>query len=130
MKRLLLGPAILSPLALLGFCSFHTPKLPDIPAVIRGAGDVPAVVRQIPLDDFKQFPTPPVVPVVPLRKPHATKPHQVKPSAHRVARPTPTRQPRVVPNDPPDVPAPLPPQQGPICIFPFNMIPSCTPGVP
>jgi hypothetical protein len=24
----------------------------------------------------------------------------------------------------------VPPQQGVICIFPFNMIPSCTPGVP
>jgi hypothetical protein len=24
----------------------------------------------------------------------------------------------------------VPPQQGVICIFPFSMIPSCTPGVP
>jgi hypothetical protein len=120
MKRLLLGPAIIAiPLALFGCSgSVKTPaELPKVPEV---------VVRQIPLDDFEHFPpiitTPTPVPTpAPVKK---AKPHG--PAAPRPARPLP--RPR-----PPAAQAPvetLPPQQGPICIFPLNMIPNCTPGVP
>ncbi|WP_368508114.1 hypothetical protein [Bradyrhizobium lupini] len=124
MKRLLLGPAILSPLALLGFCSFHTPKLPEVPKV-------PEVVRQIPLDDFNAFPTPPQITAptpeprkAPERKPVVRhRPNQVKPHV----RPAPARPSHVVPREAPPAPQALPPQQGPICIFPLNFIPNCTP---
>jgi hypothetical protein len=123
MKRLLLGPALIVPLALFG-CSNWGTKVPELPKV-------PEVVRQIPLDDFDHFP-----PIVTAPAPQAPvvkhKPHQVKKHAdHPVAlRPAPARRPRVVPDAAPssDVPD-LPPQQGPICIFPFSMIPNCTPQV-
>lgn len=113
MKRLLLGPALLAPLMLFS-CNWHKPELPK----------VPEVVRQIPLDDFNAFPPVPTMPtpapVVPARKPHATKPHQVKKHAPVGARHRP-------PVDRPAPADPLPPQQGPICIFPLNFIPNCTP---
>jgi hypothetical protein len=111
MKRLLLGPALALPL-ILGLCTFHT-KVPELPKV-------PEVIREIPLDDFKQFPPIPVVPPVPVKK------HQVKKHAPVVH---PNRAPLRRPQTPvaPAPVEPLPPQQGPICIFPFNMIPNCTP---
>ena len=118
MKRLLLGPAVLAlPLALFG-CNWGT-KTPELPKV-------PEVIREIPLDDFNHFP--PVVPPAPVKKP-VVKPHApvrhprvgVAPPSHKAPV---AKDPRVS-SEPP-----LPPQQGVICIFPFNMIPSCTPGVP
>lgn len=112
-KRLLLGPAVALPL-ILGFCSFHKPELPK----------VPEVTRQIPLDDFNQFPSPPQITTpkpVPHRKP--------------VVKAKPNHGPLVLPPVPPAPPAdverePDPPvqQYGRICIFPFGMIPRCTPG--
>jgi hypothetical protein len=57
MKRLLLGPALIAPLALFG-CSNWGTKVPELPKV-----EVPEVVRQIPLEDFEHFP--PVVPGAP-----------------------------------------------------------------
>jgi hypothetical protein len=126
MKRLLLGPAVLAlPLALFG-CNWGTKTpgaLPELPKV-------PEVIREIPLDDFDHFPpivpTPaPSAPVVkPKAKTHVPVRHPrvgVAPLAHKA----PVAQDPRVPSEPP-----LPPQHGVICIFPFNMIPNCTPGVP
>jgi hypothetical protein len=108
------------PLALFG-CNWGT-KTPELPKV-------PEVVRQIPLDDFNHFP--PVVPPAPVTKPvvrhKPAKTHQpVKPHARPVPQPAARPSAPVAPLGAGD----LPPQQGVICIFPFNMIPSCTPGVP
>jgi hypothetical protein len=119
MKRLLLGPALALPL-ILGLCSFHT-KVPELPKV-------PEVIREIPLDDFKQFPPIPVVPAAPIKKPvvrHKPALHHEKPKVTKA----PVKAP-VAPEEPlpPRSEAPLP-QQGPICIFPFSMIPNCTPQV-
>jgi hypothetical protein len=119
MKRLLLGPALALPL-ILGLCSFHT-KVPELPKVPEVVGSVSSAAREIPLDDFKQFPPIPVVPTAPVVKP------KVKPHAVRKAPMPRKAQPAPRPVDPPV--AELPPQQGPICIFPFNMIPNCTPQV-
>jgi hypothetical protein len=120
MKRLLLGPALIAPLALFG-CNWGT-KVPELPKV-------PEVIRDIPLEDFEAFPTIPVVPPAPAAKPvvrHKPAPHQEKPHARHVPQPTA----RPVPTDPPVGPVEdLPPQQGLICIFPLNMIPNCTPQV-
>ncbi|MGY3589340.1 hypothetical protein [Bradyrhizobium sp. USDA 4350] len=118
MKRLLLGPALLAPFALLGYCGLHK-EVPQLPKV-------PEVVRQIPLDDFDHFkPTVPyLAPKAPAKKPiqhHQVKKHER--DVHSSARPLPPAGPVAVPEE-------LPPQQGVICIFPFNMIPTCTPGVP
>lgn len=125
MKRLLLGPVALAPLAFLGFCSFHTPKLPEVPKV-------PDVVRQIPLDEFNAFPTPPQI-TMPTPAPHKApvvkhRPNPVKPHVvtKRPTVPAVRREPRPVPPPAPPVET-LPPQQGPICIFPLNFIPNCTP---
>jgi hypothetical protein len=123
MKRLLLGPALALPL-ILGLCSFHNTKVPELPKV-------PEVVREIPLDDFKQFPPIPAVPSAPKPQVKAHAPalaprHHVRPSSRPV-------RPRRAPEAPSvDATVPdqqLPPQQGPICIFPFSMIPNCTPQV-
>jgi hypothetical protein len=107
MKRLLLGPALIAPLAFFGCSgSVKTPELPKVPEVIR----------QIPLEDFEQR-FPPIVTPVPTPKPAPKK--AKPPHAHAVHRP-------VRPVAPP-VDQPLPLQQGPICIFPLNMIPNCKP---
>jgi hypothetical protein len=116
MKRLLLGPALIAPLALFG-CNWG-PKVPERPKV-------PEVVRQIPLDDFDHFPpiTAPQIPVAPKAPVVKHKPHQVK----KHVRPAPARRPHVEAVEAPPAPEALPPQQGPICIFPLSMIPNCTP---
>jgi hypothetical protein len=46
-------------------------------------------------------------------------------AAHAARRP-PVLEPVLI-LDRPSTPVELPPQQGPICIFPLNMIPNCTP---
>jgi hypothetical protein len=122
MKRLLLGPVIIAALLLSGYLlSRHLEH------------QVPAVVHAIPLDDFKQFPPPPVnftVPTSPVVAMHklATKaklkPHQVKPHGPLVLPPVPPAPPADVEREP-DPPVQ---QYGRICIFPFGMIPHCTPG--
>ncbi|MCP1937372.1 hypothetical protein J2R95_003167 [Bradyrhizobium japonicum] len=128
MKRLLLGPALALPL-FLGLCHLKGGEAPK----------VPEVVKEIPLPDFEQrFPrsassavppiptTPPAVLPEPVRKPVV----RHKPAEKQHVRPAPTRSPRVVPPEAPPAPEALPPQQGVVCIFPFNLIPTCTPGVP
>jgi hypothetical protein len=119
MKRLLLGPALALPL-ILGLCSFHT-KVPELPKVPEVVGSVSSAAREIPLDDFKQFPPIPAVPPVPIKKPVV----RHKPALHH-EKPKVTKAPVKAPVAPEE---PLPPQQGPICIFPFSMIPNCTPQV-
>jgi hypothetical protein len=105
MKRLLLGPAIIAiPLALFG-CNWGV-KAPEVPKVPT------EIVRQIPLEDFEHFPPVVAAPVEPARKPVV----RHKPAPHHPA----TRKPKAPVE-------PLPPQQGPICIFPLNMIPNCKP---
>jgi hypothetical protein len=114
LKRLLLGPAVLAlPLALFG-CNWGT-KTPELPKVPEVVGSFSSAARQIPLEDFEQR-FPPVVTPTPTPKPA---PKKAKPHAHVVHRP-------VRPVAPP-VDQPLPPQQGPICIFPLSMIPNCKP---
>jgi hypothetical protein len=115
MKRLLLGPALIAPLALFG-CSNWGTKVPELPKV-------PEVIREIPLEDFEHFPpvkAPEAIlaPQVPKRT-HAPR-HHTRPTPRPVHRPV---APVAAPEDT------LPPQQGPICIFPFSMIPNCTPQV-
>jgi hypothetical protein len=121
MKRLLLGPAVLAlPLALFG-CNWGT-KAPELPKV-------PEVIREIPLEDFDHFP--PVVPPAPVEAPVVRhKPAKTHQPVKKHVRPTPARPSPVVPVETPDAGEALPPQHGVICIFPFNMIPNCTPGVP
>jgi hypothetical protein len=116
MKRLLLGPALALPL-ILGLCQLRAPELPK----------VPEVVREIPLDDFKQFPpiTTTPTPEPPRAAPVHPRPH-VRPTARTLGHKRPAA-PSSVAKEVPD--QQLPPQQGPICIFPFNMIPNCTPQV-
>lgn len=115
-KRLLLGPALIAPLALFG-CNWGT-KVPELPKV-------PEVIRQIPLEDFEHFPPIVTAPEAPRAAPLHPRPH-VRPPARPVRHkrpPAPRRVEEAVPDQP------LPPQQGPICIFPLNMIPNCTPQV-
>jgi hypothetical protein len=121
MKRLLLGPAVLAlPLALFG-CNWGT-KTPELPKV-------PEVVRQIPLDDFNHFP--PVVPPAPVEAPVVRhKPVKTHQPVKKHVQHAPARPAHVDPVETPDAGEALPPQHGVICIFPFNMIPNCTPGVP
>lgn len=144
MKRLLIGPAI----ALASFGALFGCSGPKVP-------EAPKVPREIPIDNFEQrFPpiphTPPAVLPEPVRKPvvrrassadrHKPAPHKEKPDAT-----SPTARPHVRhpagPVGPLRAPAEsrvgeavpdqtLPAQQGVICIFPFSLIPSCTPGVP
>lgn len=120
MKRLLLGPVLVLPLLTLGFCKLHIPELPKLPA---------GYVREIPLDTFEQrFPPITTMPTPAPHKAPAVKhrPNQVKPHAS-VGRPV---RPPLPHSRPPVDQAPveaIPPQQGPICIFPLNMIPNCTP---
>lgn len=113
MKRLLLGPVLIAPLALFGCSNWGTVKAPELPKV-------PEVVRHIPLEDFEHFPPqitttpePPKAPAV-KHQPKKAKPHA--PAVHRPVRPV-----------APPVDQPLPAQQGPICIFPLNFIPNCKP---
>jgi hypothetical protein len=122
MKRLLLGPALIAPLALFG-CNWGTKTPVELPKV-------PEVVRQIPLDDFEHFPPivtpePPKAPSVVKKKthgPHSRKPAAAAAPAHRPAKALP------LPRPPADqAPVETVPQQGPICIFPLNFIPNCTP---
>jgi hypothetical protein len=116
MKRLLLGPAVLAlPLALFG-CNWGT-KTPELPKVPEVVGSVSSAARQIPLPDNFEQRFPPIVTPVPAPKPAPKK--AKPPHAHAVHRP-------VRPVAPP-VDQPLPPQQGPICIFPLSMIPNCKP---
>jgi hypothetical protein len=135
MKRLLLGPALIAPLALFGCSNWGTSvKAPELPKV-------PDVIRQIPLEDFntrypglkqvpaaefeKANPTPAVKKTVPPYWQCNGKPatnHKNCPKDH-APRPVPKARPHV---DQAPVET-LPPQQGPICIFPLNMIPNCTP---
>lgn len=127
MKRLLLGPVLAIPLWL-GLCHMKTPEVPKVPEVI---GSVSSAAREIPLDNFNtRFPpnttTPqpaPEAPAVTKEKPRARVGAHRRPAVHH---PVPLPRP---PMDQAPVET-LPPQQGPICIFPFNMIPKCTPGVP
>jgi hypothetical protein len=121
MKRLLLGPALALPL-ILGLCHLRTtPEIPQLPKV-------PEVIREIPLDDFKAFPPITTLPTPVPHKAPAVKhrPNPVKTHARHV--PKPTDRP-VPPGSPVGPVEELPPQQGPICIFPFSMIPNCTPQV-
>jgi hypothetical protein len=115
MKRLLLGPALVLPLLTLGLCHHKTPEVPK----------VPEIVREIPLDDFNHFPpiTTPQIPEAPKAPAVKHKPHQVKKHAQPVR---PVVRPVPAPSDQGRVEA-LPPQQGPICIFPLNFIPNCKP---
>lgn len=109
MKRLLLGPVVLAPLAFLAYCHMDTH---------HKAPEVPAIVRQIPLDDaFNAFPTTKPAP----RKPHHHHHNRVKP---RVLHPVPAARP-LAPEAPLET---LPPR--PACLFPFNLIPYCKAGVP
>lgn len=117
MKRLLIGPAIAFPL-FLGFCNFGggVPKAPEVP-------------------NFDQrFPVPhlnlPAVP--PKEKPNVRRANSPaaspeRPRAH--GRPRSHKHPERPhhPVAPVVKEEPLPPQQGPICIFPLNMIPNCKP---
>lgn len=124
MKRLLIGPALVLPLLTLGFCG-KSPELPKVPEVI-------------PIDNFDQrFPVPPLNPpaVLPKEKPNVRRVHPPAASPERPRVHGRSLGPRLT--DRPHHPAapvvkeePLPPQQGVICIFPFSLIPSCTPGVP
>lgn len=116
MKRLLLGPALAIPLLSLGLCHLKTPEVPKVPEVVR---EIP-----MPADFNTRFPPITPQPEKPQWNTHApTRPHV---PARTHVRPRKPSRPVVQPA-PPVQPEPLPPQEGPICIFPFNMIPNCVP---
>ena len=130
MKRLLLIAALVAPTWL--YSCMPKSVVPEPSVVIQETFDKLPIpeVREIPLD------VPSVAPVLPSYKPTA-KPrdsHRAAPQGHPtrpVQRPVPKPLPRVRPPaaEAPvaESEAPLPPQQGVICIFPFSMVPNCTP---
>lgn len=103
MKRLLLIPALVLPTWLVS-CNGH--KTPTPAEVVKEAHEA-----------INERPTILLTPTPPDVKP--TWAHRPAPKKHAVKRkPAPA---------PKKAESPLPPQQGPICIFPFNLIPNCYP---
>jgi hypothetical protein len=133
MKKLLLIAALVAPTWL--YSCMPKSVVPDPSVVIQETFDKLPVpeVREIPLG------VPSVAPVLPSYKPKATNrvPH-ARPTGHpRPAGPLPRPRPPVPKAPVVESEAPLPPQQGVIeapaslsCIFPFNMVPNCTPEQP
>jgi hypothetical protein len=126
MKRLLLIAALVAPTWL--YSCMPRSVVPDPAVIVQETFD-----KLPPIPDVREIPIlrDQVAPVIPSYKPKA-KPHVQPrlPDHHApVQRPSVDRKPTPVPRPSP-VEAPvetLPPQQGVICIFPFNMVPQCTP---
>lgn len=119
MKRLLLIFSLVIP-AWLYSCSTKAPVPTPAEVIQQEHAAIPkAPGAQLPL------PEPPFV-ITP------TDPNQEKPIVRRKDHPA-KRAVRPVPRHRPNPVAPhqdgLPPQQGPICLFPLNMIPDCRPQV-
>jgi hypothetical protein len=121
MKRLLLLVALALPSLGLYSCVSRV-KVPTANTIVKEAHEAfPSLpeVREIPL-------TPELTPTLP-----APQGPLVKPKAPRVDHPRRALPARPVPRPRPPVDqAPveeLPPQEGVICIFPFGLIPNCTP---
>ena len=130
MKRLLLIAALVAPTWL--YSCMPKSVVPSPAVVVQETFDqLPQApeVREIPL-------VPSVAPVLPSYKPKA-KPN-ARPTGHpRPAGPLPRPRPAAPKAPVAESQAPLPPQQGVIeapaslsCIFPFNMVPHCTPEQP
>lgn len=123
MKRLLLIAALVAPTWL--YSCMPKSVVPDPTTVIKETFDnlpVPEVrdipIIKVPAQDYS----------LPAPKPQAKKNDRHVP--HSTPRPVPRPRPPVVLPRPPAREAPvetLPPQEGVICIFPFNMVPTCTP---
>lgn len=124
MKKLLLIAALVAPTWL--YSCMPKSVVPSPAVIVQETFDnLPPVpeVREIPLG------VPSVAPVLPSYKPKATNrvPTARPPGHPRPAGPLPRPRP-VAPKAPvAESEAPLPLQQGVICIFPFNMVPQCTP---
>jgi hypothetical protein len=119
MKRVLLIAALVAPTWL--YSCMPKSVVPDPAAIVQETFDklppVPAV-RDIPIVRGQE------APVLPSYKPKA-KPHAPVGSPTRT--PVPHHRPAAPKAPVAQGPAPLPPQQGVICVFPLNMVPNCTP---
>jgi hypothetical protein len=112
MKRLLLIAALASALTLVA-CHYAGQRGQDI-TVFKTEQQAPVL----------ETPAAPVVVPRPV-----TNPPVRRAPTQRTHTPLPKPKPhRPVLRLPPPVEDTLPPQQGTICIFPFNMVPTCTPG--
>jgi hypothetical protein len=114
MKKLLLPVfLVIVPALTLHMC---TPKVPTPADVLKEAHEAfPTQQLEVPF----LIPTAPQVQhAAPKPKP---RPHQVKPKPKPVTKP-------IAPAPRPKTEEQLPQQQGTVCIFPFNMVPQCTPG--
>src|SRR5437868_7095222 len=120
MKRLLLIAALVAPTWL--YSCMPKSVVPTPAVIVQETFDqLPQLpeVREIPLD------VPSVAPALPSYKPKA--PHVDRDRRAVPARPVPRPRPAPRPLVDQGPVEHLPPQEGPICIFPLNMVPNCTP---
>jgi hypothetical protein len=125
MKRLLLLVALALPSLGLYSCVTRV-KVPTATTIIQEAHEAfpmpelpPTVLIPVPAEEFERANPTPTQPKPKVKK-HV-------PAARPVTRPAPRPVPRPRPPVGQAEVEPLPPQEGVICIFPLNMIPTCTP---